>query len=211
MGPLSHIQRTIYDYIVRCIQVEDMPPTNREILRETGLSSTAHVDHHLNALVKKGWITRVAGKSRGIKLTHPAGGIPVKGIIAAGLPLDIFPDGSSIAHVKVTWTQHEEIYALLVRGDSMIEDAICDGDYVIIQPILTFHDGDIVVVTHLQGGMDGSATLKRLFLEKEQDRVRLQPSNSHIKPIFVASSEWDREWSVQGKVIAILRHCQVSS
>jgi repressor LexA len=93
----------------------------------------------------------------------------------------------------------------------MIEDAICDGDYVIIQPVVTCHDGDIVVATHLQGSVHGSATLKRVFFEKEQKRVRLQPSNVHIQPIFVSSSEWDREWCVQGKVIAILRHCQTSS
>jgi repressor LexA len=101
MEPLSHIQRTMYDYIAHCLQAEGMPPTNREICCELGLSSTAHVDHHLNALVKKGWITKRAGKSRGIKLIQPASGIPVKGIIAAGLPLEIYPDAPSIPRVEV--------------------------------------------------------------------------------------------------------------
>jgi repressor LexA len=200
----------MYNIIVRSIQTEGMPPTNRELGRELGISSTGHVDHHLNVLEKKGWITRISGKSRGIKLTQCATGVPVKGAIAAGAPLDIYPDASILLRVDDSWIRAEESYALLVRGDSMIEDFICDGDYVIIQPASTCRDGDIVVVTHLQGGVNGSATLKRFFLEKELDRVRLQPSNSQIEPIFVPRSEWDREWSVQGKVIAILRRYHAS-
>ncbi|SRR5258706_11478675 len=210
MEPISHLQRKMYDCIVRSIQTEGMPPTNRELGRELGIFSTGHVNHHLNELEKKGWITRIRGKSRGIKLTKQAIGIPVKGTIAAGVPLDIYPDAPSLLRVDDSWIQAEEIYALLVRGDSMIEDSICDGDYVIIQPALTCHDGDIVVVTHLQGGVNGSATLKRFFLEREFERVRLQPANPRMKPIFVPKGEWDCEWSVQGKVIAILRHYQAS-
>ncbi len=210
MEPISHLQRKMYDFIVRSIQTEGMPPTNRELGRELGISSTGHVDHHLNELEKKGWITRRAGKSRGIKLTKRASGILVKGTIAAGAPLDIYPDAPSLLRVEFSWTQAQESYALLVRGDSMIEDSICDGDYVIIQPAPTCHDGDIVVVTHLQGGVNGSATLKRFFLEREHERVRLQPSNPQMEPIFVSRSEWDREWRVQGKVIAILRHYHAS-
>ena len=210
MEPISHIQRKMYDCIVRSIQTEGMPPTNRELGRELGIFSTGHVDHHLNELEKKGWITRIPGKSRGIKLSQRATGIPVKGAIAAGVPLDIYPDAPSLLRVDDSWTQVEESYALLVRGNSMIEDYICDGDYVIIQPASTCHDGDIVVVTHLQGAVNGSATLKRFFLEREHERVRLQPSNPQMEPIFVSKGEWDREWSVQGKVIAILRDYHAS-
>lgn len=210
MEPMSHIQRKMYDCIVRSLQTQGMPPTNRELGHALGISSTGHIDHHLDELEKKGWITRMPGKSRGIKLTKPATGLPVKGIIAAGDPLDIYPDAPSLLRLDDSWIQAEESYALLVRGDSMIEDYICDGDYVIIQPASTCHEGDIVVVTHLQGGVNGSVTLKRFFLEKEHDRVRLQPANSQMEPIFVPRNEWDREWSVQGKVIAILRHYQPS-
>ena len=210
MEPISQIQRKMYSIIVRSIQTEGMPPTNRELGRELGISSTGHIDHHLSELEKKGWITRISGKSRGIRLTQRTTGVPVKGTIAAGAPLDIYPDVPSFLRVDDLWTQAEESYALLVRGDSMIEDCICDGDYVIIQPVPACHDGDIVVVTHLQGGVNGSATLKRFFLEREHERVRLQPANSQMEPIFVSRSEWDREWSVQGKVIAILRHYQAS-
>ena len=208
MEPISHIQRKMYDCIVRSLQTEGMPPTNRELGRKLGISSTGHIDHHLSELEKKGWITRIPGKSRGIRLTQRATGVPVKGTIAAGVPLDIYLDVPSLLRVDGLWTQTEESYALLVQGDSMIEDHICNGDYVIIQPVLTCHDGDIVVVTHLQDGVNGSATLKRFFLEREHERVRLQPANSQMEPIFVSRSEWDREWSVQGKVIVILRHYQ---
>lgn len=211
MEPMSHIQRKMYDCIVHSIQTQGMPPTNRELGRELGISSTGHIDHHLDELEKKGWITRIPGKSRGIRLTQRATGVPVKGAIAAGAPLDIYPDAASFLRLDDSWLQAEENYALLVRGDSMIEDCICDGDYVIIQPASTCRDGDVVVVTHLQGGANGSATLKRFFLEREHERVRLQPANSQMEPIFVSRSEWDREWSVQGKVIAILRHYQPSS
>lgn len=210
MEPLSPIQRKMYDSIVRAIQINGMPPTIRELRRELDFSSNAPIDYHLNELAKKGWITRIPGTSRGIKLTKRDTGIPIRGVIAAGLPLDIYPDAPSHLCVEELWIRAEGSYALLVRGDSMIEDYICDGDYVIIQPVPTCHDGDIVVATHLQSGINGSATLKRFFLEQEQEQVRLQPSNSQMEPIFVSRSEWDQEWSVQGKVIAILRHCHAS-
>src|SRR5258708_16360437 len=85
----------------------------------------------------------------------------------------------------------------------MIEDHICDQDYVVIKPQATCENGDIVVAVHLQGS--GRATLKRFFQEKERDRVRLQPANSEMDPIYISKSEWDREWQIQGKVVALLR------
>ena len=88
----------------------------------------------------------------------------------------------------------------------MIEDHICDGDYVVVKPQSTCSNGDIVVAVHLQEG-SGSATLKRFFQEKDHDRIRLQPANSELEPIFVSRSEWDHEWQVQGKVVAIFRQC----
>ncbi|MDQ6661083.1 MAG: hypothetical protein M3Z24_08970, partial [Chloroflexota bacterium] len=86
-----------------------------------------------------------------------------------------------------------------------IEDHICDSDYVVIKPQATCENGDIVVAVHVQEGAMGSATLKRFFQEKDQNRVRLQPANSEIDPIYVPKSEWDEEWQVQGKVVAIFR------
>lgn len=202
----SEIQRKIYEYIANFTKAEGMPPTNREIGRALGITSTGHVDHHLNMLEKLGWITREPKKARGIRLTKRPTGIPLVGTIAAGLPLDIFPDTPERLPVDLT-RQDENVFALVVRGQSMIEDYICDGDYVVIKPEAIYQDGDIVVATHLLGGVDGSATLKRIFQEKEHGRVRLQPSNSQMEPIFVPMDEWKREWRIQGKVITILRKC----
>jgi repressor LexA len=204
MEPISPLQHKMYELIVHAIEAEGMPPTNRELGRALGMPSTGHVNHHLNRLEKKGWIRRVPGKSRGIQLRKRSAGIPLKGAIAAGAPLDIYPDSTRTLPIESVCAQEEGVYALLVRGQSMIEDCICDGDYVIIKPLPTYHNGDIVVATHLQAGIAGSATLKRLFQEK--GRVRLQPANAAMEPLLIPKREWNREWQVQGKVIAILRH-----
>ncbi len=204
----SEIQRRMYDFIITYMKSEGMPPTNREIGRELNIASTGHVDYHLTMLEKKGCISRQPKKSRGIKLTKQLrGGIPVKGYIAAGEPLDIFSDTMGSVGVALELVDSEQSYALIVRGHSMIEDHICDGDYVVIKPQATCQNGDIVVAVHMQEGVEGSATLKRIFQEKEYDRVRLQPANSELDPILIPKSVWDREWQVQGKVIAICRQC----
>lgn len=203
----SEIQRRMYDFIVSYMKSEGMPPTNREIGREMNIASTGHVDYHLTMLEKKGLITRQAKKSRGIKLTKNTIGVPVMGTIAAGEPLDIYPDSSQTVEVGRELSDSENSYALVVKGHSMIEDHICDGDFVVIKPQSTCQNGDIVVAVNVQEGISGSATLKRFFQEKDHDRVRLQPANSELEPILIPKSVWDRDWRVQGKVIAIFRHC----
>jgi repressor LexA len=203
----SEIQRRMYDFIVSYMKAEGMPPTNREIGRELSIASTGHVDYHLTMLEKKGFISRQPKKSRGIKLTKQTRGIPIKGAIAAGEPLDISPDAVDSVDIGQDVIDSENSYALVVRGSSMIEDHICDGDYVVIKPQATCQNGDIVVAVHMQEGVHGSATLKRFFLEKEHDRVRLQPANSALDPIFVPKSVWAREWEIQGRVVAIFRQC----
>lgn len=200
----SDIQRRMYNFIVKYIKAEGMPPTNREIGRELQIASTGHVDYHLSMLEKKGWITRTAKKSRGIKLNRSTTGIPVMGSIAAGEPLEIVTDSELMIDAGRE-IEHDNTYALIVKGRSMIEDHICDGDYVVIKPQNSCNNGDIVVAVHMQQGSAGSATLKRFFQEKENNRVRLQPANSELDPIFVPNSEWDKEWEVQGKVVAIFR------
>jgi repressor LexA len=203
----SEIQRRMYEFIVNYMKVEGMPPTNREIGREMHIASTGHVDYHLTMLEKKGLITRQPKKSRGIKLTGGARGIPVMGSIAAGEPLDIYSEVTRSLDIGRDQVEGENTYALVVKGRSMIEDHICDGDYVVIKPQAVCQNGDIVVAVHMQDGVSGSATLKRFFQEKEHDRVRLQPANSELEPILIPKSVWDREWQVQGKVVAIFRHC----
>lgn len=203
----SEIQRKMYEFIVNYMKLEGMPPTNREIGRELHIASTGHVDYHLTMLEKKGFITRQPKKSRGIKLTKQPFGIPILGAIAAGVPLDIFTDTTQTLDTGHEFADQGSAYALVVRGQSMIEDHICDGDYVVIKRQSTCQNGDIVVAVHMQEGERGSATLKRFFQEKGHDRVRLQPANSALEPILIPKSVWDREWEVQGKVIAIFRQC----
>ena len=186
-----------------------MPPTNREIGRELQIASTGHVDYHLTMLEKKGLISRQPKKSRGIKLVKVSTGIPVMGSIAAGQPLEIATDPEQLIDVGREM-EHDNTYALIVKGRSMIEDHICDGDYVVIKPQATCNNGDIVVAVHMQQGSSGSATLKRFFQEKEHNRIRLQPANSELEPILITKSEWDQEWQVQGKVVAIFRQCRAA-
>lgn len=205
----SEIQRNMYEFIVKYMKLEGMPPTNREIGREMKIASTGHVDYHLTMLEKKGLIARQPKKSRGIKLTKQVtqSGVPVMGTIAAGEPLDIFPDSEQAIDIGQNLVDSEDAYALIVKGRSMIEDHICDGDYVVVKPQSTCKNGDIVVAVHMQEGISGSATLKRFFQEKDHDRVRLQPANSELEPILIPKSVWDREWQVQGTVVAIFRQC----
>jgi repressor LexA len=209
----SEIQQRMYDFIELYINREGMPPTNREIGRAMNIASTGHVDYHLTMLEKKGCIIRQAKKSRGIKLVVPARkhGVPVQGYIAAGEPLDIYTDAFESVDMGSGIVDTQDAYALVVRGHSMIEDHICSGDYVVIKRQETCQNGDIVVALHLEEGVQGSATLKRFFQEKEHDRVRLQPANSELDPIFIPKNVWDREWKIQGRVIAILRQCSGSA
>lgn len=207
-GDASDIQKRIYDFIVNYIRTEGMPPTNREIGQAMGINSTGHVDYHLSMLEKKGYIIREAKKSRGIKLAHqPSAGIRVMGTIAAGEPLEIFTDADQMLDVGRQLEQ-QSTYALEVKGRSMIEDHICDGDYVVIKPQSSCENGDIVVAVHFPQGSGGRATLKRFF--QEPDKVRLQPANSEMNPIYVPKSEWDTEWHIQGKVVAIFRQYRIA-
>jgi repressor LexA len=207
-----NIQQQIYQFIVTFLREHHRPPTNREIGVALNINSTGHISHHLKELEKKGLIEREARKSRGIKLTNAQIGIPIKGTIAAGVPLDIFPDLLGVLSLDPALAK-EDAFALIVQGQSMIDDSICDGDYVIIQSQSMCQNGDIVVATHLHGGVGGSATLKRFFQEPE--RVRLQPANATMAPILIPSEVWDREWRIQGRVLAVLRsyslEMQVSS
>lgn len=103
----------------------------------------------------------------------------------------------------------QDAYALVVKGNAMIEDHIRDGDYVVVKPQTTCADGDIVVAVHLKEGAGSSAMLKRFYQEKEHNRIRLQPANSELEPIYISRDEWEREWQIQGKVVAIFRNAGI--
>ena len=206
--PLSDPQTRIYNFIEDYSREHSRPPTNREIGQAVGILSTGHVDYHLTMLEKKGYIERERKKSRGIRVVREEpSGLRVHGLIAAGAPLDIFADDQQ---EMLDLTQHARRdtreYVLQVRGSSMIEDHIADGDYVLVDPDAHVGDGDIVVATRKTStGEGGAATLKRIF--KERDRIRLQPANQEMEPIYISAAEWDREWVPQGKVTAVYRRC----
>ncbi|HLY30512.1 MAG TPA: transcriptional repressor LexA [Ktedonobacterales bacterium] len=202
---LSDPQSRIYAFIEEYSRREGRPPTNREIGREVGISSTGHVDYHLSVLEKKGFITREPKKSRGIRLAQQSqAGLPITGTIAAGQPL-IFAETTGET-LDFSGHSHKREYVLLVKGHSMIDDQIADGDYVLVDPDAYVADGDIVVATHKAANDGaGAATLKRLYRERE--RIRLQPANATMEPIYVSAAEWDAEWVVQGRVTAVYRRC----
>lgn len=195
-------QRQILDFLQQYIEKNGSAPTLREIAKALGVSSIATVHEHLEALQKKGLIKRKDGKTRAIEInfTRPQSmdesgiTIPVMGFIAAGRPLEPYTDPNATVSIPPSFISGtKRTFVLQVRGESMIDDGIYDGDYVVIEQREDALDGDIVVAL-LDNGM---ATLKRYF--KEQTRVRLEPANAKMSPIFV------RGVRIQGKVVGLIR------
>jgi repressor LexA len=202
---LSDPQARIYHFIGEYTRRHGRPPTNREIGEAVHINSTGHVDYHLTILEKKGFIQRERKKSRGIRLTSgdETQALRIEGTIAAGVPLDIY---ATDQQEMLDLGTHTREYVLQVRGQSMIDDHITDGDYVLVERGAYVANGDIIVATHKAGNAErGEATLKRIY--KESDHVRLQPANSEMNPIIISPEEWDNEWEVQGKVTAVYRRC----
>ena len=167
----------ILAFIREAVAERGYPPSVREIAEAVGLASTSAVHHHLTKLEKDGRLNKEATRSRALSLPGMNGGrvvqAPIIGEIAAG--------------------RGRETFVLKVRGKSMIEDHIDDGDFVVVQEQNTARDGDIVVAV-LE---DNVATLKRFY--KEKDRIRLQPANGTMSPIYA------RDVQIQGKVIGVIR------
>ncbi len=181
LDALTSRQREIYQFIREKIQVRGFPPTVREIGDEFEIKSPNGVMCHLKALQKKGLIHRDQRMSRAIQLLdEPAPGRPaalaLKGRIAAGQPIEAIPQEDELGFEE--WQDTDDKFALQVSGDSMIEEHIADGDYVIIKKQSQARDGQIVAA---QDGED-EVTLKRFF--KERNRIRLEPANKAMKPIF---------------------------
>ena len=203
---LSDPQAKIYHFIGEYTRGHGRPPTNREIGEAVHTHSTGYVSYHLTILEDKGYIRRERRKSRGIRLTggDEVQGLRIAGTIAAGTPLDIYSPAHQQEMLDLSTYTRE--YVLLVRGQSMIEDHITDGDYVLVDRDAYINDGDIIVATHRVGNVEGGeATLKRIY--RDNDHIRLQPANSAVNPIIVTPEEWDSEWEVQGKVTAVHRRC----
>ena len=192
---LTKRQKQIYDFIKDKILNRGYGPTVREIGRAYGIRSPNGVMCHLKALEKKGLITREEHMSRAIALTDQPqlkrASLPLAGQIAAGTPVLAVEDMDRIDFAPLF--QEEDHFCLKVKGDSMIDDQIAEGDYAVIRRQRTARDGEIVAAL-----VDGSdATLKRFY--KEKNRFRLQPANSRMKPIYSSDVE------VLGVLIGVIR------
>jgi repressor LexA len=194
-------QRQILDFIKQFIQSNGSAPTLKQIAEAIGVSSLATVHEHLQALEEKGLIKRKHGKNRSIELTEKDNNFvsegfeaPILGFVAAGAPIEPYTDPNVTMGIPSAFVSGKKrTYVLQVRGQSMIEDHINDGDYVVIEQTESANDGEIVVAL-LDNGM---ATLKRFF--KEATRIRLQPANSTMQPIFVKNVR------IQGRVVGLVR------
>ncbi len=194
-------QQQILDYIRQFIQINGSAPTLRQIAQAIGVSSLATVHEHLQSMQEKGLIKRHGGKARAIELgkveenyLHESFEAPILGFIAAGSPIEAYTDpGATMAIPQAFVSGKKRTYVLQVRGESMIEDGIMDGDHVIIEQADAATNGEIVVAL-LDNGM---ATLKRFF--KEATRIRLEPANAKMQPIFVKNVR------IQGKVVGLVR------
>lgn len=194
-------QGQILDFIRQHIQSTGSAPTLKQIAEAIGVSSLATVHEHLGALEGKNLIRRKRGKSRAIDLINPDEHfsekgleVPILGFIAAGAPIEPYTDPNAAISIPSSFVSGKKrTYVLRVKGDSMIEEQIRDGDYVVIEQSEEAKNGDIVVAL-LDNGM---ATLKRFF--RETTRIRLEPANAQMSPIFV------KNVSIQGKVVGLIR------
>jgi repressor LexA len=198
-------QRQVYDFISDFVQKQGYSPSFDEIGQGLGLSSLATVHKHITNLEKKGLLTRDYNRSRSIDLVAPKGRLkqamavnttmvlPLLGRIAAGQPIEAVENPETIS--LADFVRSKEVFVLEVRGDSMQDEHILSGDYVLVEKSKTAHNGEIVVA--LLDATD--ATLKRFY--REGDNIRLQPSNSAMQPIIVPAASVQ----IQGRVIGVLR------
>ena len=199
MLPLTKRQREILDYLNEFIQQHGYAPSLEEIGKRFSLSSLATVHKHLTNLQQKGFIKRAWNRSRSVELlptrtTARAVELPLLGVVAAGAPIEAIV-GNETIEVPESLVGKRDTYVLRVRGDSMIDEQIRDGDLVIVEDRRTADNGETVVA--LLSGTE--VTLKKLY--REHGHVRLQPANPAIKPIIVPPEQVQ----VQGVVIGVMR------
>ncbi len=200
MDPLTKKQREILDYILKVMRERDYTPSYREIADALGLSSPATVHEHVRRLRDKGYLAGEEGSPVVVERTVLGSArallLPLMGLITAGEPIEAIEDNERLAVPASLVRDGEDNFVLKVKGRSMIEDGILDGDYVVVERTESPKNGEVVVAL-LENTY---ATLKRYY--RERDRVRLQPANREMQPIFV---EKDRPFQVQGVVRAVIR------
>ncbi len=202
---LTKRQRELYDWISEFVHKHGYSPSFEEIGEGLGLSSLATVHKHISNLEKKGLLKRDYNRSRSIDLLPPRGKmklamaaaqsseLPLLGRIAAGRPVEAFENQQTIS--LTDFAKSKDVFVLEVRGDSMQDEHILDGDYILVEKTSVARNGEIVVA--LVDGVE--TTLKRIY--KEGDKVRLQPSNASMQPIVVPA----QSVQIQGRIIGVLR------
>lgn len=189
-------QQKILDFIKKEIEQKGYPPSVREICAAVGLKSTSTVHAHLNHLEEQGLIRRDSTKPRALEVldgSHARGrSVPLVGRVTAGLPILAIENIEDYLVLPQSMLGQDDIFCLRVQGESMIEMGIFDGDIVVLRQQNTAENGEVVVAM-----VEDEATLKRIFYEK--NRVRLQPENSSMAPIYADSVQ------VLGKLIALFR------
>lgn len=196
MGNITKKQKEVLDFITQFIQSNEYAPSYREIADYFGLSSTATVHEHVKALEDKGLISSNQNEARSLEVVNSRFGksieLPLVGLITAGSPIEAVEQNEMIS-VPKEMVRDENSYVLKVKGESMIEEGILDGDFVIVERNYYPNNGDVVVAL-----LDNNyATLKKYYREKS--RIRLQPANKTMSPIYAKNP------AIQGIVKAILR------
>ena len=199
--PLTKRQKEILDFLEGFLAENGYAPSFEEIARHFGYTSLATVHEHLENLKQKGYIRKSYNASRSLELvpsgsTAAAVELPLLGTVAAGYPIETIPDNETLAVPEDFLGRGGEHYVLRVKGDSMIDEQIRDGDYVIVNARRTANNGEMVVA--LVGGE--SATVKKFYRE-QGGKIRLQPANVTMPPMFYR----EHEVAVQGIVIGVLR------
>jgi repressor LexA len=210
VGMLSKRQREIFDFVVAYADKHGYPPTVREIGESVGLASPSTVHAHLANLERAGYLRRDPTKPRALEVVgrerpeagvasaaHQAARLPLVGEIAAGGPLLAEQNIEDYLAVPEPLSAGEEDFLLRVKGDSMIEAGILEGDYVVVHRQQTARDGDIVVALAGEDEAADEATVKRFF--RENGRVRLQPENSSMSPMYPDHVQ------ILGKVTGVFR------
>ena len=215
---LSPRQKNILDYIINQVQLKGYPPSVREIGLAVGLQSSSTVHGHLNRLQSKGYIMRDPTKPRAIMILKDSAGkpfsaeethipdfseevtehydemvnLPLIGTVAAGSPILAEENLEDTISFPMRFVKHNDAFMLKIKGDSMINAGIFDGDYIIVAPQPTAENGEIVVAM-----LDGEATCKTFY--RENGHIRLQPENDSMKPIYT------KDATIIGKVISLFR------
>ncbi len=198
MSKLTSRQQQTYDFICDYLDSHGYAPTLKEIAGHLKISGNLGVLRHLDALEKKGYLQRTTGQSRGIVISARSVSktLPIVGSVAAGPLSEALEHIEGYLSIDQSLVSGSNSFLLRIRGDSMIDAQIADGDLAVIRPQPVAENGDIVVAM-----LDGEATLKRFF--REAGQIRLQPENSRLQPIILSAADGDV--AVIGKVTAVIR------